>query len=96
MLTSRTESNYGKIDISRSGVVPATAPTTWATGAIAFWIDKNAPSSDGKVLGFASRSNQLQRQARLRHPAADQLLLSVHRPLIVPWNVTLVAKFWQA
>ena len=80
MLTSRTESNYGKIDISRSGVVPATAPTTWATGAIAFWIDKNAPSSDGQVLGSAVAATSF----NVKPACGTQLQISYSFPFIAP------------
>jgi len=80
MLTSRTESNYGKIDISRSGVIPATAPTTWTTGAIAFWIDKNAPSSDGQVLGFAVAATSF----NVKPACGTQLQISYSFPFIAP------------
>jgi len=57
ILTSSTGSNYGKVNISGSGVVTTSAPTTGATAGMAFWIDKNAPSNNQANFSGGSTQN---------------------------------------
>jgi len=57
VLTSSTGSNYATAQINGNSVVNLSAPTSGATAGLAFYQDRNAPSSGGDTFNGGSTQN---------------------------------------
>ena len=98
ILTSRTRSDYGEIDIRAGSTIEVTAPALGAAEGIpgiAIWVDGHAPAASDTFEGgrtqningyLPGRQVKICRRLTLRHPlrSADRRRGHVHRKFLFP------------